>query len=161
MNKDLMFSSATDLWATPQSFFDALNAEFGFEVDVCGLPENAKCKKYYTPEDNGLAQPWEGVCWVQSAVWPRDWEMGAKSGRIGEKCNGSNASSSTDGYKVVSQIHIRKGRDSVYRGAAKIWGSQKQRAVSEHGGSFSPAGRGSVRWIWNRPPLSGSRWPRR
>lgn len=63
MNKDLMFSSATDLWATPQSFFDALNAEFGFEVDVCALPENAKCKKYYTPEDNGLAQPWEGVCW--------------------------------------------------------------------------------------------------
>ena len=24
MNKDVMFSSATDLWETPQSFFDAL-----------------------------------------------------------------------------------------------------------------------------------------
>ena len=41
MNKDVMFSSATDLWETPQSFFDALNEEFGFETDVCALPENA------------------------------------------------------------------------------------------------------------------------
>lgn len=63
MNKDLMFSSATDLWETPQSFFDALNTEFEFGLDVCALPENAKCKKYYTPEDNGLLQPWKGVCW--------------------------------------------------------------------------------------------------
>ena len=37
MNKDVMFSSATDLWETPQSFFDALNEEFGFETDVCAL----------------------------------------------------------------------------------------------------------------------------
>lgn len=63
MNKDVMFSSATDLWETPQSFFDALNEEFGFETDVCALPENAKCARYFTPEDNGLAQTWTGVCW--------------------------------------------------------------------------------------------------
>lgn len=63
MNKDLMFSSATDLWETPQSFFDALNEEFDFETDVCALPENAKCERYFTPEDDGLAQEWTGVCW--------------------------------------------------------------------------------------------------
>lgn len=27
MNTNVMFSSATDLWATPQDFFDKLNAE--------------------------------------------------------------------------------------------------------------------------------------
>ena len=63
MNKDLMFSSATDIWETPQDFFDALDKEFGFEMDVCALPENAKCKRYFTPEDDGLAQEWAGVCW--------------------------------------------------------------------------------------------------
>lgn len=63
MNKELMFSSATDLWATPQDFFDALNAEFAFETDVCALPENAKCARYFTPEDDGLAQEWTGTCW--------------------------------------------------------------------------------------------------
>ena len=63
MNSDVMFSSKTDLWETPQDFFDELNDEFGFDLDACALPENAKCGKYYTPEQDGLLQPWEGVVW--------------------------------------------------------------------------------------------------
>ena len=59
-----MMSSSTDLWETPQDLFDSLNAEFGFTLDVCALPENAKCEKYFTPEIDGLSQRWEGVCWV-------------------------------------------------------------------------------------------------
>lgn len=53
----------TDVWATPQDLFDRLNDEFHFELDVCAIPENAKCKRYYTPEDDGLNQPWDGVVW--------------------------------------------------------------------------------------------------
>lgn len=63
MDKDLMFSSKTDLWSTPQNFFDKLDEEFHFTLDVCALPENAKCEKFYTPEDDGLHQPWDGVVW--------------------------------------------------------------------------------------------------
>lgn len=63
MNTEAMFSSKTDLWATPKDFFDQLDAEFNFTLDACALPENAKCKAYYTPEQDGLAQPWEGVVW--------------------------------------------------------------------------------------------------
>ncbi|MBQ5854367.1 MAG: hypothetical protein IIW50_00975 [Alistipes sp.] len=48
------------MWATPQAFFDKLNAEFGFTLDPCALPSNAKCTKYYTPTDNGLLQDWQG-----------------------------------------------------------------------------------------------------
>lgn len=55
-----MFSSTTDLWATPQSFFDVLNAEFHFTLDPCALPSNAKCQKFFTPEDDGLKQDWGG-----------------------------------------------------------------------------------------------------
>ena len=55
-----MFSSATDVWATPQWFFDELNEEFHFTLDPCALPSNAKCAKYYTPTDNGLLQDWGG-----------------------------------------------------------------------------------------------------
>lgn len=58
------FSSRTDLWSTPQDFFDKLNAEFSFELDVCALPENAKCAKYFTPEQNGLTKEWIGTCWM-------------------------------------------------------------------------------------------------
>lgn len=58
------YSSSTPEWATPQDLFDTLNAEFAFELDVCATPENAKCDRYYTAEQDGLAQPWEGVCWM-------------------------------------------------------------------------------------------------
>ena len=58
------FSSKTDLWETPQHFFDALDAEFGSTLDVCALPENAKCARYFTPEEDGLKQRWQGVCWM-------------------------------------------------------------------------------------------------
>lgn len=59
-----LFSSKTDLWETPQSLFDLLDAEFGFDIDVCAIPENTKCTKYYSPEIDGLKQTWRGVCWM-------------------------------------------------------------------------------------------------
>lgn len=55
-----LFSSTTDQWATPQDFFDKLDAEFHFSLDPCASEENAKCKKYFTEEDNGLIQNWGG-----------------------------------------------------------------------------------------------------
>ena len=54
MNNNVMFSSKTDAWATPQRFFDELNREFNFELDVCATPENAKCRRFYTKEQDGL-----------------------------------------------------------------------------------------------------------
>jgi site-specific DNA-methyltransferase (adenine-specific) len=57
---DGLFSSNTDLWATPQSFFDKLNKEFGFSLDPCATHENAKCDYYFTKEKNGLLESWEG-----------------------------------------------------------------------------------------------------
>ena len=52
------FSSKTDLWSTPQAFFDKLNAEFNFTLDVCATPENAKCPAFYTSAQDGLQQNW-------------------------------------------------------------------------------------------------------
>lgn len=63
MNTELMFSSKTDLWETPQDLFDKLNNEFQFTLDVCATPENAKCDKFYTEEQDGLEHPWEGTVW--------------------------------------------------------------------------------------------------
>ncbi len=60
MNTKLMFSSKSNEWATPQNFFDELNKEFGFTLDPCSTDENNKCDKYFTIEDDGLTQDWEG-----------------------------------------------------------------------------------------------------
>lgn len=65
MNRNLMFSSKTDLWATPQDFFDRLNEEFNFNLDPCCTEENKKCINYFTKESDGLKQSWEGYkCFV-------------------------------------------------------------------------------------------------
>ena len=45
---------------TPKYLFDKISSIFNFSLDVCALLENAKCKDYYTPEDNGLSKPWRG-----------------------------------------------------------------------------------------------------
>ena len=63
MNTNVMFSSKTDLWETPQDLFNKLDEIYHFETDVCALPENAKCKRFFTPEIDGLKQEWTGVCW--------------------------------------------------------------------------------------------------
>lgn len=62
-NMSVMYSRKTDLWETPQDLFDLLDEEFHFTLDVCAIDENAKCKNYFTPEDDGLAQEWHGVVW--------------------------------------------------------------------------------------------------
>lgn len=64
MDVAVHFSSATEMWATPQGFFDCLDTEFGFQVDVCAIAENAKCARFFTPEEDGLAQEWAGICWM-------------------------------------------------------------------------------------------------
>lgn len=64
MNK-VHFSSATDLWSTPQDFYERLHAEFQFDLDVCATHENAKCANYFTAESNGLIQDWgTHTCWM-------------------------------------------------------------------------------------------------
>lgn len=60
MINESLFSSKSNEWATPQKFFDDLNAEFHFDLDPCSTHQNAKCEKYYTIEDDGLTHDWGG-----------------------------------------------------------------------------------------------------
>lgn len=68
------FSSASDAWATPPEFFNGLLPEFVFALDVCANDDNAKCDRYFTIAENGLAQEWSGVCWMNP---PYGREIGA------------------------------------------------------------------------------------
>ena len=78
MNDKVMFSSKSDVWETPQDFFDKLNAEFKFKTDVCATADNAKCENYYTPEQDGLKQEWQGNCWMNP---PYGREIGTWMGK--------------------------------------------------------------------------------
>jgi phage N-6-adenine-methyltransferase len=82
----VMFTSRTDEWATPPETFKELDREFGFDLDVCATHENAKCDRYFTRDDNGLAQPWAGVCWMnplygrEIGQWMRKAKASADAG---------------------------------------------------------------------------------
>jgi len=59
MNKAL-FSSKKHDWETPQDLYEELDKEFSFNLDPCSSDSNHKCDKYFTIEDNGLEQDWQG-----------------------------------------------------------------------------------------------------
>lgn len=64
MKNEVMFSSKSDEWETPQWLFDELDREFNFNLDPCATDENHKCPIYITKETDGLSVEWGGYCVV-------------------------------------------------------------------------------------------------
>jgi phage N-6-adenine-methyltransferase len=56
-------SGSSDEFYTPSRIFLPLHKEFGFTLDVCATAESAKCERYFTKEQDGLARSWEGEVW--------------------------------------------------------------------------------------------------
>lgn len=52
-------SHVDDRATTPEDFAP-LHERFGFTVDVAAAPHNTKLERFYTIEDDGLAQDWTG-----------------------------------------------------------------------------------------------------
>ena len=84
-------------WATPQDFYDRLNNEFHFTLDPCATPQNTKCKKFYTKEQDGLAQDWTGETVFCNPPYGRDIGLWIQKS-IDEVRNGA---------RVVLLIHAR------------------------------------------------------
>lgn len=52
-------------WWTPPEIFEKLNIEFDIDVaSPIGGVDYIPAKKYFTEEDNGLIQKWEGTVWM-------------------------------------------------------------------------------------------------
>ena len=59
------FQSDKQDWETPQDFFEELDDEFHFTIDVCATAYNTKVFAcYFSPTDDALTSDWEGVCWM-------------------------------------------------------------------------------------------------
>jgi hypothetical protein len=50
----VLYSSRSEEWPTPEFFFRSLHREFGFTLDPCATPANAKCRRFFTKRQNGL-----------------------------------------------------------------------------------------------------------
>ena len=48
------FKSKSMEYETPNEIFIPLQKEFNLKLDVCATKENAKCRLFFTKEDDGL-----------------------------------------------------------------------------------------------------------
>lgn len=117
MVKNVHFSSKTDMWATPQGFFDKYNTIHHFDLDVCAIPENAKCAKYFTPEMDGLTQEWEGVVWCnppygrQIKQWiKKGYESSLKGAKVVMLIPARTDTSYWHDYVMKGEIEFIRGR---------------------------------------------------
>jgi phage N-6-adenine-methyltransferase len=53
-----LYSSRSEEWETPDGLFRKLDDRFHFTLDACATAANAKCKRFFSKDDNGLAQDW-------------------------------------------------------------------------------------------------------
>ena len=62
MHTRVVFSQASDEWATPHALFDALHQEFGFVLDAAATACNTKCRVFLR---NALTDE----AWPRGPVW--------------------------------------------------------------------------------------------
>ena len=94
------FDSAKQEWETPDSLYDPLAKEFRFTLDAAADGKNARCKKFFTKEQDGLKQDWG-----KNTVWLNP-PYGAKTHKISDWIKKSYAAS-LEGATVVVLIPAR------------------------------------------------------
>jgi hypothetical protein len=111
-----LFSSNTNEWATPRAVFDALDAEFHFNLDPCSTHENAKCEKHYTIEDDGLTKNWGVQSVLQSSIRKGVAEMGAEVFRGSKEAGhpGGYAHTRQDGHRIFPRLHLPSGEGNSF-----------------------------------------------
>ena len=111
MNEALL-SSKNMCWCTPVDLFNELDQEFHFDLDPACTHKSAKCKRHFTPEEDGLAQSWGGEsCLLQPALRQSDRGLGAEGIRGEQKAghSGRYAYTGKDRHAVLSRVHFREG----------------------------------------------------
>lgn len=98
MISEALYTSNTDQWATPQDFFDKLDAEFHFDLDPCADETNHKTARYFTKEQDGLSQNWGGCRVFCNPPYGRD---------IGKWTQKAYQESRKPNTLVVMLIHAR------------------------------------------------------
>ncbi|GHU02091.1 DNA N-6-adenine-methyltransferase of bacteriophage [Spirochaetia bacterium] len=77
MNDVLFASSGSTDYETPPELFQKYDAIYHFSLDVCANSANKKCRRFYSPKQDGLTQPWSGACWM-NPPYGRDVEAWIK-----------------------------------------------------------------------------------
>lgn len=110
-----MVSSKSNEWYTPQKLYDYLDDRFHFTLDPCATDENHKCKKYYTPKDDGLSKSWDNEVVFMNPPYgghTRDWLIKAQQSAEG---------GATVVCLIVSATDRSYWHDIIDRYADEVW----------------------------------------
>jgi phage N-6-adenine-methyltransferase len=140
------FSSQTDEWATPADLFAELDSEFHFTLDVCALPHNAKCERHFTPEMDGLVQPWSGVCYMNPPY-------GKRIGEWVKKAYESSQAGATVVCLLPARTDTRWWHEYVTRAEVRFIQGRLR-----FGKAVAPAPFPSAVVVFRAPRTSGTRW---
>jgi len=146
-----LFSSDRHDWETPIELFNELDAEFGFDIDVCATAENTKCHHFFSPAQDGLRQPWRGICWMNPPygtalpVWMA-------------KAYASSLQGATVVCLVPSRTDTKWWHDFAMRGEVRLIRGRVRFAHAPSGAPFPSAiivfrPKRYLSWASNRPRL--------
>lgn len=108
---NIHFSSKSNEWATPQGFFDKINAEFNFTLDAAATHENRKCTKYYNEQDNALVKSWDNeIVWCNPPYGRtlKSWVEKASQATGG---GSGYADTSENRHKLFPRLYLQQSRD--------------------------------------------------
>ena len=122
-NIDVMYSSKTDQWATPEDFFEELDKEFHFDLDPCADETNHKCEHYFTKEQNGLKPDWGGASrLLQSTIRQSDHRLGGKvlQGRNERQHDRCYAYTSKNRHTILPRLYTAQIRSQICQRSPEV-----------------------------------------
>lgn len=145
-------TGGSDTWVTPPEVFNPLHEEFHFTLDACATDaEAARVPRFYTPQDNGLVQPWTGVVWCnppysESAKWAEKAWRSAQEGATVVLLIFSNTETRywQDWCQRSTGVRLYDGRIYFKAGEDIYAIKDEERVVTLRKGERGPAPKGSA-----------------
>lgn len=82
MNRHLVHANYREDWSTPWSLFERWDREFRFELDAAASLHNAKCPRFWSRKENGLAQPWAPLTTWLNPPYGKDLDLWVRKALI-------------------------------------------------------------------------------
>ena len=124
VNTAVMFGKATDEWRTPEDFFAALDAEFGFDLDVAATKDNCWKENYLGPDRqrpdrvDALACRWT---WLAASARPAVCWMNPPYSRVREFM----AKAAQEAAKGCTVVCLVPSRTDTRWWHAHVWDTDK------------------------------------
>jgi site-specific DNA-methyltransferase (adenine-specific) len=122
MNTAVMFSKASDEWATPLSFLFPLYCEFGFTVDAAATAHNTVCAVWFGPDKvpGGYTYDALAIDWLKDYGPGPYWLNPPYS-----KCREFIAKAASEAKKGCTVVCLVPSRTDTRWWHAHVWDDQK------------------------------------